>query len=943
MRKFLLIVLILCLAMRIAPVQAQAENQALSPEDSIVADLLSRMSPLEKAGQLMLVTFDGTDTDENAKITQLIRDYHIGGVVLSTAHNNFTDTEPEQSVKALIDSLQNIAFEKSQNLPDTNYPEQEKPVYIPLYAGLALNQEGDHSQKFLPGLSKLPSEMTIGATWSPELASMAGQAYGMELAKMGFNLFLGPNLDLIDTSDMSHGVYTGTNSFGSNPYWVGKIGSAFVQGLHTGSNNRVSVIATHFPGLGSADRPPNYEVSTIQRSLEQLKENELAPYLALAGSESENGSMDGLMSSHIRFQGLQGNVRNTTRPVSFDPIALQQLLEQPPLIDWRANGGIVISDSLGSPSVRNFFDPTGISFDAQGIARTAFLAGNDMLYLDNFAGSQYEDQAETIQRTITFFAQKYQEDTVFAQKVDESVSRILKNKLSLYNKFTLERVTNPPETLSETPDQNQLMLEISRAGLSLLAPKEDYLNTVFNEGPMFNDYITIFNDSRDFQTCESCARKTILGVNDFADTLLGLYGNAGTQQLADFRVNAYSFAQLSEYLENNSSHSAPYIEEHIKRARWIIFNVQNLDPNVPSSYALQKALEQNTTLLRDKMVIVFAYDAPFYLDSTEVSKLTAYYGLFTPSQASLELASRVLMQEARAVSGVPFSLPSVAYDLQFQLAPNPNQIINLALLTNREATETPQSQTPESQNTEQPDPLFRLGEAVRIQAGPILDRNGNTVPDGTKTRFTIKMAGDSLIVSMPEALTVDGFATIEYRVERDGIFAVTASSDEATTSATLILTTQGGLAEIIMPTATPLPEASPTPLPSPTPQPTPTPDPFPNGEHSNEHRRGYPSLSDWLLIIMLLIVAFSLSYTLSYYWWKGKQWAFRAGICTILGGLAAYFFLNLGIPAVNSQIQQNGTWYIVQTSIVGMVLGWIVALVWWLNDKRIKKKLNIPD
>ncbi len=64
-------------------------NQAVSPEDQIIADLLSRMSPLEKAGQLMLVTFEGTDTDENAKITQLIKDYHIGGVVLSTAHENF--------------------------------------------------------------------------------------------------------------------------------------------------------------------------------------------------------------------------------------------------------------------------------------------------------------------------------------------------------------------------------------------------------------------------------------------------------------------------------------------------------------------------------------------------------------------------------------------------------------------------------------------------------------------------------------------------------------------------------------------------------------------------------------------------------------------------------------------------------------------------------------
>jgi len=943
MRKFLLIVLILCLAVNIAPVQAQGVNQAVSPEDQIIADLLSRMSPLEKAGQLMLVTFEGTDTDENAKITQLIKDYHIGGVVLSTAHENFTDQEPEQSTKALIDSLQNIAFEKSQNTPDISNQDLESPVYIPLYVGIALNQEGDHSQKLLAGLNKLPSEMTIGATWSVELANAAGEAYGMELSKLGFNLLLGPSLDLVDTSDISRGVYTGTNSFGSNPYWVGKIGAAFVRGLHTGSNNRVSVIATHFPGLGSADRPPNYEVSTIQRSLDQLKENELAPYLALAGTSPGNGSMDGLMSSHIRYQGLQGNVRSTTRPVSFDPIALQQLLDLPALTSWRADGGIVVSDSLGSPSVRSFFDPTGISFDAQGIARTAFLAGNDMLYLDNFAGSHYEDQAETIQRTITFFAQKYQEDTVFAQKVDASVSRILKNKLSLYKQFSLDRVTKPLEAVIETPAQDQLMLEISRAGLSLLAPKEDYLNTVFNEGPLFNDYITIFNDSRDIQACENCAKMTSLGLNDFGDTLLGLYGNAGTQQLADFRISSYTFAQLSEFLQDNSSHSAPYIQEHIKRARWLIFNIQDLDPEVPSSYALHQILDENMTLLRDKMVIVFAYDTPFYLDSTEVSKLTAYYGLFTPSKASLELASRVLMHEARALSGMPFSLPSVAYDLEYQLSPDPNQIINLALLTNHESTQTLTEQTPEAEDKEKPDPLFRLGEAVRIQAGPILDRNGNTVPDGTKTSFTIKMAGDSLIVSMPEALTVDGFATIEYRVERDGIFAVTASSGDATTSATLILTTQGGLAEIIMPTATPLPEASPTPLPSPTPQPTPTPDPYPHGKPSSDHDRGYPTLSDWLLIIMLLVIAFGLSYTLGYYWWKGKQWAFRSGICTLLGGLGGYLLLNSGIPALNELIRQNGTWFIVQMSIVGMVLGWFVALTWWLLDQGQKKKLNIPN
>ena len=42
-------------------------------DDSRITKLLNQMSPLEKVGQLMLITFDGTDTSENTKIAQLIR------------------------------------------------------------------------------------------------------------------------------------------------------------------------------------------------------------------------------------------------------------------------------------------------------------------------------------------------------------------------------------------------------------------------------------------------------------------------------------------------------------------------------------------------------------------------------------------------------------------------------------------------------------------------------------------------------------------------------------------------------------------------------------------------------------------------------------------------------------------------------------------------------
>ena len=550
MRKLLNGLLIFFLLVSLASAQVASAQPASESEEEIITDMLIRMSPLEKVGQLMLISFDGTNTSENTDIAKLIKEYHIGGVILSTANENFVNEDVETNTQTLITELQNINYQKSLDTSNLISFKDGFPVYVPLYIGLNQLNENDHSLKMFPGTRNLPSQMTLGATWSPNLVNAIGAAYGAELSRLGFNLFLGPSLDLIDTSDTSRGWYTGTNSFGSDPYWVGKMSKAFVDGLHEGSENHISVIASHFPGLGGADRPPSHEVSTIQRSLDQLKQHELAPFLALTDTRNNYKAVDGVMSAHIRFQGLQGNIRSTTRPISFDPLALQQLLSVKPLDAWRAEGGLLISDSLGSAAVRSFFDPTELSFDAQTIARTAFLAGNDMLYLDNFATFAHEGQTATIQRTISFFAQKYQEDSVFAQRVDESVSRILKNKLSLYSEFSLDNVLAPTQQVEESPGYDQLTLEVARESLSLLAPKEDFLSTIINEGPNKADHITIISDSRSVAPCETCLRIHTLGTNAFAETFLNLYGGTGMDQIVDYRIYSYNFSHLNEYLDN---------------------------------------------------------------------------------------------------------------------------------------------------------------------------------------------------------------------------------------------------------------------------------------------------------------------------------------------------------------------------------------------------------
>ena len=901
------------------PALAAEPQQADLPEV-----ILNAMTPAEKVGQLFLVTFNGTDVSPESKIGQLILEKHIGGVVLRSDQDNFTADQTVTSAYELISALQTLAWQGASVANEAGEP-QTGPTYVPLYVGIHQSLNGSGRQ-ILSGLSDLPSPMALGASWSPALAAQVGSVAGSELSALGFNLYLGPNLDVVSSTELSSAVYAGTDTFGGDPFWVGEMGKAFVSGVHTGSGGRMSVVATHFPGLGEADRPVDEEVSTIQKSLEQLKQIELAPYLTVTGGTDASARVDGLMVSPIRYQGFQGNIRATTRPVSFDQAALNELLAVEPLASWRAAGGLTVSDSLGSRAVRQFFDPTEQNFDAVTISRTAFLAGNDMLYLNNMLAKGDVDAYATIARVLDHFTQKYIEDSLFSQRVDASVLRILQAKSKLYTEFQLETVIPDAHGLEALGTGTQASLAAAQAAVTLISPSQEYLKTLVTEPPSSYDYITIFTDSRLQRQCSSCPAVSSPGVKEFQDSLLRLYGPNGTGQISNNRVSSYSFEQLLELLDQKTEPSDPYLADNLKRSEWVVFNLQDVDPDFPSSLALRRILAERVDLLGDKRVIVFAYGAPYYLDSTEISKVTAYYALYSKAAAFRDVAARVLMGEVEARGALPVSLSVVGYDLRVATSPDPNQIIALSLLT-AQAPDPNAIPTPSGEET--PAPLFRTGDVVRVQAGAIRDHNQRLVPDGTVVRFTIRQAEEQVIVAQPEATTVGGMAVIEYRIDHEGIIEVSASSEPANTSGVLVLNTQGGSAQLILPTATPEPTSTPTLTPQSTPEATMQPTLPASGIPS-----GYPRIEDWLLTLMILILGFGAAYALGYFWWGGQVWGLRSGICTAIGGFAAYTLLTLGFPDIISWIQQSGAGFVAQVTLVGMVLGWLGALVWWLRQSH---------
>jgi len=197
---------------------------------------LASLTPAEKVGQLFLITFNGNDTSAASPIYDLIVTYHIGGVILDRDNDNFLnpDQMPEDCW-TLVNNLQLLEYEDSRRtIQDTLPSENQSPAYIPLFAGLS--QEGNRSDysEILFGLSPIPSQMSLGATWDADLAELVGEQVGMELSSLGINMLFGPSLDVISNPSPGQSDL-GVRSFGGDPYWVGKLGQAYIRGLHKGA------------------------------------------------------------------------------------------------------------------------------------------------------------------------------------------------------------------------------------------------------------------------------------------------------------------------------------------------------------------------------------------------------------------------------------------------------------------------------------------------------------------------------------------------------------------------------------------------------------------------------------------------------------------------------------------------------------------------------------
>ena len=898
-----------------------AETQLQNAQAQAV---LASMTPEERVGQLFLITFLGTDTHDQTEIYDLIANRHVGGVVLLAANDNFLpgpDTIP--AAYQLISSLQTIEAEASTSPSSGSNAQAGENVYVPLFVGISQEGDGVPYDQILSGLTPLPNPMAIGATWNTDLAQQVGEVQGSELSAVGFNLYLGPSLDVVEEPNPSARIDLGPRVFGGDPFWVGEMGQAYISGLHSGSDNRMMVVAKHFPGRGASDRSPEEEVATVRKSLEQLKQVDLPPFFSVTNSAELAGLADGLLVSHIRYQGFQGNIRATTRPVSLDAGALSQIIGLEEFASWRGNGGLIVSDSLGSQAVQDFYAQSGENFLPRSVARDAFQAGNDLLYLGDLTSEDPEDDVYTATLGILeYFAQQYRADRTFAQLVDAAVLKILNQKFRMYEEFILSDVLASESGLATLNSSQEVVFEVARGAATLINPAPQELSTLLPSPPNQTERIVFLTDTSSFKQCTACLWEEGLAVDALQKTVLRLYGPTGTGQVFTSRLNPFSFDELELMLNGESETD---IEAVLERAKWIVISLTSVSDGQVA--LLQRFFSERPNLLRDRNVILFSFTAPYYLDPTDISKLTAYYALYSKQPPFVEMAARLLFQQGTLQGSSPVSIPAMGYDLITVTSPDPDQIIPLELdqaveePTPTAATGTVIPQTAQVSPTPTLIPLLRIGDTISVRAGPIMDHNQHVVPDGTPVQFIMSTMDETgEILQQVDSTTVGGVARASFAITRPGKVEIRAASEPAVISGVVQLdaSNEGSAPIVVTPTSpvTSTVEVIPTVTLTSVP------------ENDLVTPEGRPRLGAWLLV-MLAVVGGSFLMFWAVSRLVSLRWGLRWALCVFLGGLAAYNYLALDFPGAANWIATSaGAFGVLMLTFSGELIGALVAWIW---------------
>jgi len=331
----------------------------------------------DKIGQMLMIGFLGTKPEGKwaKRVAQQIADREVGGVVF-LGHNFKTRKGATGLTKLFGGAINN------------------PPPFI------ALDMEGGFVQRLGAklGYEKIPPAQTIAETMSPQEAEKPFAKLALMTAEAGFNVNLGPVVDLLITPD-NPVVAKWKRSYGTGPQIVFVYAQQFIA-AHRAQG--IMTVLKHFPGHGSSLSDSHEGFVDISKT---WNEKELIPFQRLINSADAVAIMPGHLILHA----------DSTVPVSLSKPDITGLLRKK-----LGFSGLVISDDMQMSAIRKNF-----SYD-QALIK-AINAVVDILMISNTA----EPDLELPIKSMRIIKRAVRDDRITKTRIDTAYNRILAAKKKL--------------------------------------------------------------------------------------------------------------------------------------------------------------------------------------------------------------------------------------------------------------------------------------------------------------------------------------------------------------------------------------------------------------------------------------------------------------------------------------------------------------------------------
>jgi len=377
-------------------------------------EVKERLSLTEKVGQLFMPAAFINDTeDEILQLEKLIREQGVGG--LCFFHSRASAATNYEGKKKVV--YNENSFETLKGLIARYQAIAKYPLLIAIDAEWGLFMRIENTPQY-------PYAITLGAIQNDnDLIFQVGKNIAKDCKAAGIHWNLAP---VADINNNPNNPVISYRSFGENRDSVTEKAIAFVKGTQS---EGVLTSVKHFPGHGDTATDSHLGLPVINKSKQELIENELYPFQKLI----EEG-VDSVMAGHLSVPALADG-KDT--PSSISNEIIKGVLRNEMGFD-----GVVISDALNMHAVSKKYPAKG------ELEWLAFDAGNDVLC---FA----EHTSEGIETILNNASEK---------QIEESFNRIWRLKEKAISGFE--------KSSSQLTDSEELNKKLAKESLTLFKGSE---------------------------------------------------------------------------------------------------------------------------------------------------------------------------------------------------------------------------------------------------------------------------------------------------------------------------------------------------------------------------------------------------------------------------------------------------------------------------------------